>query len=544
MQNSELTRRSLLGVGAAAAFLPGPRAMASERPNILWLSCEDTSPDLGCYGDAYAHTPNLDRLAREGALYRYAFATYPVCAPSRSSIITAMYPATIGTHHMRSQGVPPPYVKCFTEYLRAAGYYCTNNVKTDYNFPAPLTAWDECSNRAHYRNRPPGRPFFAVFNNTVTHESQIRAAPEVFAKQTARLKPEERHDPAKAVLPPYYPDTPVVRRDWANYYDLVTAMDYWIGDWLEQLEREGLAENTVVFFWGDHGRGLPRAKRWPYDSGTRVPLIIRWPGRIKPGTVSEQLVSLMDLGPTVLSIAGVEIPSWMQGRAFLGPQAGPPREYVFMARDRMDEAYDMMRAVRDRRYRYIRNYQACKPYAQYIDYMEQMPTMREMRRLNKEGKLVGPQRNFFAPEKPPEELYDTFEDPHEVRNLAGSPAHREILERMRRVHEQFMKETGDLGLIPEPELQERMRPGGVWQTAATPVIEPQGGRFSGPVKVRLSCSTEGSSIAWTTESGPNARWNLYAGPITLERSATLRAVACRLGWRDSAEAQAEFRIGG
>ncbi len=312
MQNSELTRRSLLGVGAAA-FLPGPRAVAAERPNILWLSCEDTSPDLGCYGDAYAHTPNLDRLAREGALYRYAFATYPVCAPSRSSIITAMYPATIGTHHMRSQGVPPPYVKCFTEYLRAAGYYCTNNVKTDYNFPAPLTAWDECSNRAHYRNRPPGRPFFAVFNNTVTHESQIRAAPEVFAKQTARLKPEERHDPAKAVLPPYYPDTPVVRRDWANYYDLVTAMDYWIGDWLEQLEREGLAENTVVFFWGDHGRGLPRAKRWPYDSGTRVPLIIRWPGRIKAGAVSNLPWAFWDFLPTAADLAGAECPKGIDG---------------------------------------------------------------------------------------------------------------------------------------------------------------------------------------------------------------------------------------
>ncbi len=542
MSRSYPTRRSFLGV-SASGLIPGARAAGRERPNILWLSAEDLSPDLGCYGDSYARTPHLDRLAEQGARYRYAFSTYPVCAPSRSSIITAMYPAAIGTHHMRSQGVPPPYVKCFTEYLRAAGYYCTNNVKTDYNFPAPLTAWDECSNRAHYRNRPKGRPFFAVFNNTVTHESQIRADPQTFARQTARLKPEERHDPARAVLPPYYPDTPVVRRDWANYYDLITALDYWIGEWMERLEQEGLAENTVVFFWGDHGRGLPRAKRWPYDSGTRVPLLIRWPGVIRPGTVVEDLVSLMDLGPTVLSIAGIEIPSWMQGRAFLGEQARPPRPCVFTARDRMDEAYDMMRSVRDRRYRYIRNFQACKPYAQYIDYMEQMPTMREMRRLNKEGKLTGPQRNFFAPEKPPEELYDTVEDPHEVRNLAASPAHREILERMRRLLEDFMKETGDLGLIPEPELQERMRPGGVWQTAASPVIEPAGGRFPGPVKVRLSCPTEGASIAWTTQAGETAHWELYARPIVLERSARLRAKACRLGWRDSPEAEAEFRLG-
>jgi len=541
MSQTTSTRREFLAASTASVFIPGLRA--ETRPNILWLSCEDLSPDLGCYGDTYAHTPNLDRLAREGALYRYAFSTYPVCAPSRSSIITAMWPASIGTHHMRSQGVPPAFVKCFTEHLRAAGYYCTNNVKTDYNFPAPLTAWDESSNRAHYRHRRKGQPFFAVFNNTVTHESQIRAEPDVFARQTARLKPEERHDPAKAVLPPYYPDTPLVRRDWANYYDLITALDYWIGDWLRQLEEEGLAENTVVFFWSDHGRGLPRAKRWPYDSGCRVPLIIRWPGRIEPGSVREQLVSLMDLGPTVLSIAGVEIPSRMHGRAFLGPQAAPPREYVFNARDRMDEAYDMMRAVRDRRYRYIRNYQACKPYAQYIDYMEQMPTMREMRRLNKEGKLVGPQRNFFLPEKPPDELYDTFEDPHEVNNLAGSPAHREVLERMRRVLDEFMKQSGDLGLIPEPELQERMRPGGVWQTTARPVMEPAGGRFRGPVEVRLSCPTEGASIAWTTEPGEKAHWELYARPVKLEQSARLRAKACRLGWHDSAEVEAEFHIG-
>lgn len=357
------------------------------------------------------------------------------------------------------------------------------------------------------------------------------------------LRPEERHDPAKAVLPPYYPDTPVVRRDWANYYDLVTAMDYWAGEMLKELEEDGLADNTVVFFWGDHGRGLPRAKRWPYDSGTRVPLIVRWPGKINPGTVVEDLVSLMDLGPTALSIAGVKIPPYMQGRAFLGSQGGAPREYVFTARDRMDETYDMMRSVRDKRYRYIRNYQPCKPYAQYIHYMDQMPTLKEMRRLHAEGKLTGPQKNFFAPEKPVEELYDTVADPHEVNNLASSPQHREVLERMRRVHEQFMRETKDLGLAPEPELQERMRPGGKWAVTASPAIEPNGGSFSGPVAVRIACPTEGASIAYTTEGGGSARWKLYSGGITIERTTTLRVKACRLGYHDSPEVQASFRIG-
>ncbi len=548
--DTSLTRRKFVyttGMGAAGSLLGGRSAQgqARGRPNILWITCEDTSPDLGCYGDPEARTPNLDRLAREGARFTNAFSVYGVCAPSRSSIITAMYPTTIGTHHMRSQGVPPPHVRCFTEYLRAAGYYCTNNVKTDYNFDAPLTAWDENSRQAHWRGRAPGQPFFSVFNHTVTHESQIRVEPDAFARNIQALRPEDRHDPARAKLPPYYPDTPVVRNDWVRYYDLVTAMDLQAAGLLRQLEEDGLADNTIVFFFSDHGRGLPRAKRWPYDSGIHVPLIIRWPrwpGGIRPGTVREDLVSLMDAGPTVLSLAGVPIPSHMQGRAFLGEQAAPPRPYVFAARDRMDETYDIIRAVRDKRYKYIRNFQACKPYAQYIDYMEKMPTMQEWRRLNKEGKLVGPQRLFFLPEKLPEELYDVTADPHEINNLARSPEHQEVLKRMRAALEQWRKETNDLGLVPEDELKERMRPGGKWSVAAAPGISPNGGAFPGTVTVRINCPTEGASIAYTTETGEKARWRLYSKEISLTKSATLRAKACRLGYRDSAEVQADFRI--
>jgi len=549
--NYPISRRKFactVGLGAAGSLLATrSQGQARGRPNILWITCEDTSPDLGCYGDPEARTPNLDRLAGQGARFTNAFSVYGVCAPSRSSIITAMYPTTIGTHHMRSQGVPPPYVRCFTEYLRAAGYYCTNNVKTDYNFEAPLTAWDENSRQAHWRGRAPGQPFFAVFNHTVTHESQIRVEPDAFTRNIKALRPEDRHDPARAKLPPYYPDTPLVRNDWVRYYDLVTAMDLQAAALLRQLEEDGLADNTIVFFFGDHGRGLPRAKRWPYDSGIHVPLIIRWPGRwpggIRPGTVRDDLVSLMDAGPTVLSLAGVPLPSHMQGRAFLGEQAAPPRPYVFAARDRMDETYDIIRAVRDKRYKYIRNFQACKPYAQYIDYMEKMPTMQEWRRLNKEGKLVGPQRLFFLPEKPEEELYDVTADPHEVHNLARSPEHQAVLKRMRAALEQWQKETNDLGLIPEDELKERMRPGGKWSVAAAPGISPNGGAFPGPVTVRINCPTEGASIACTTESGEKARWQLYGKEIKLTKSATLRAKACRLGYRDSAEVQADFRIG-
>jgi uncharacterized sulfatase len=522
-----LTRRGLL-TGASAPFL-NLRARAAELPNILWISCEDTSPDLGCYGDAYARTPNLDRFAGEGARFSNAFSVYGVCAPSRSSIITGMYPASIGTQHMRSQGVPPPYVKCFTEYLRAAGYYCTNNVKTDYNFDAPVTAWDECTNRAHYRNRAKGQPFFSVFNITTTHESQIRAEPEQFNRHMQLVRPEDRHDPAKAKLPSYYPDTPVVRRDWANYYDLVTAMDTQANRLLEELRSEGLANDTIVFFWGDHGRGLPRAKRWVYDSGIRVPLIVRWPGRIRPGSVVNDLVSLMDLGPTLLNVAGLEVPRYMQGQAFLGDKRPPARRCVYAARDRMDETYDIIRAVRDERFKYIRNYQPGKPYAQYIDYMDQMPTLREWRRLNKDGKLVGPQRNFFAPEKLPEELYDTHADPDEVVNLAANPQYADVLKRMRGEHERFMKDTGDMALVPEPELLERMRPGGKWQTTAEPRVSVDSGR------VRMACATEGASIAWTADSGASPHWNLYSRELQFNAPATLRVKACRLGYRDSPE---------
>ncbi|HYE76341.1 MAG TPA: sulfatase, partial [Blastocatellia bacterium] len=242
------------------------QAMAqASRPNILWISTEDMSPDLGCYGDSYSMTPNIDRLAQQGMRYTNAFATAPVCAPSRSAIITGMYPTTIGSMHMRSKAVPPAGIKAFTEYLRAAGYYCTNNSKTDYNFEAPPshrppdTVWDESSNSAHWRKRSDkGQPFFSVFNIMVTHESQIRVTDDQYKKNTVRLKPEEFHDPSKAKLPPYYPDTPLVRKDWARYYDNITAMDYIVGDILKQLEEDGLAENTIVFFWGDHGRGLPR----------------------------------------------------------------------------------------------------------------------------------------------------------------------------------------------------------------------------------------------------------------------------------------------
>ncbi|MBN2023680.1 MAG: sulfatase-like hydrolase/transferase [Pirellulales bacterium] len=444
---------ALCGVSPA-----GPIEAADVRPNILWISCEDASPNLGCYGDADAVTPALDRLAGEGVRYTSVFSVAGVCAPTRSTIITGVYASTLGSMHMRCEAALPAEVKCFPEYLRDAGYYCTNNKKTDYNFKAPKSAWDACHGRAHWRNRPPGAPFFAVFNIEVTHESQIRASDAQHAANTKRLSAAQLQDPNRLAPPPFHPDTDVARRDWARYRELVTAMDYEVGDRLKELRDAGLEQNTIVFFWADHGAGLPRMKRWLHDSGTRVPMLVRVPekyrasGQGAPGTVDDQLVSFVDLAPTVLHLAGVPIPAHMQGRAFLGHDLAPPREYVFAARDRMDERYDLIRAVRDHRYRYVRNYQPEKPYAQVLEYAEQMPTLRAMRRLLAQGQLNGPAALFFRDRKPVEELYDLTNDPHEIHNLADSPEHKDALARLRAVHERWMAETRDLGLIPEPEL--------------------------------------------------------------------------------------------
>jgi uncharacterized sulfatase len=455
---------------------------------------------------------------------------------------------------MRSKAVPPAHVRAFPEYLRAAGYYCTNNAKTDYNFEAPpanrppASVWDETGGAAHWRNRlDRDQPFFSVFNINVTHEGQIRAAPEQLARNTEALTPDQRHDPARATLPPYYPDTPLVRRDWANYHDSITAMDHRVAGLLRQLDEDGLAESTVVFFWSDHGRGLPRAKRWVYDSGIRVPLIVRWPGVVAPASVNHELVSLFDLSATALSIAGVAVPSHMQAQAFLGPQAKPPRPFVFSHRDRMDEAHDTIRSVRDKRYHYVRNFFPGRPYAQHIEYMEEMPTMREMRRLYKDhtnalspdyGKAMTPaQLLFFRPEKPAEELYDTASDPHEISDLAASHSLQEVLERMRAALERWQRETGDLGLVPELELRERMRPGGVWRTVEAPSISET--TSADQVTVQVTSATEGASIVYATGTG-EARWKLYTGPLTLRRPAVIRVKACRLGYRDSEEVERQY----
>ena len=450
--------------GFSVAFATDVNA-EEERPNILWISAEDISPHFGCYGDQKAITPNIDALAEGGVRFKNCFTTAGVCAPCRSGIITGCYQSTLGTHHMRCKAVLPDHIKPFPVYLREAGYYCTNNSKTDYQFKHPDETWDESGKKAHWKNRKDkSQPFFAVFNFGGCHESGI-ANESKYKDVTKDLADDQRQDPTKLKLPQYYPDTPVVREDWKRNYELITAMDAWAGNLIQELKDEGVYENTIIMFWSDHGVGLPRAKRWLYDSGTHIPLVVQIPKKYRvdsqgfPGDVQDELVSSIDFAPTVLNLAGVELRDHFQGRAFLGPRLTSKRKFVYGARDRMDERYDIIRMVRGQRYKYIRNYEPFKPYYQYMNTPEKGATMTELRRLHAEGKLPSEAELFMADSKPPEELYDLVRDPDEVNNLVESTNrdHQAVLDVLRQAHLDWVAETRDIGLIPESEIMRRER---------------------------------------------------------------------------------------
>ena len=433
-----------MGFGTACE-LPGD----SERPNILWIVSEDNSPLLGAYGDPYASTPNLDRLAERGIVYENAFATTPVCAPSRFTIITGLYGSAMGTENMRSTYPVPEFVRFFPKYLRDVGYYTTNNAKKDYNTVDQPEAWDESSDSAHYSRRSPGQPFFHVKNLHVTHESRLHDPIDTLI-----------HDPERAPVPPYHPATEAVKRDWAHYYDLVTRMDEQVGEILDELERSGEAENTIVFYYSDHGGAMPRGKRFIFESGLHIPLLVYFPenyAHLAPDEVGEggrtdRLVSFVDFGPTVLSLAGIEPPEFMHGSAFLGRFAAEPAEYVHTYRARMDERFDLVRAVRDKEYLYVHNYMPQRIYGQHLAYLWQAPSMQSWHESYLSGDLNQVQRRFFEP-KAVEELYDVSEDPHNINNLASDPQHRETLLRMRRANREWMVGMQDLGFIPESRMQ-------------------------------------------------------------------------------------------
>ncbi len=437
----------LLCLALALSF--SARAAEANRPNILWLVSEDNDTFLGCYGDRLARTPTLDRLASRGVLFEHCFA-WPVCAPSRFALITGMYAAGCGpAEHMRAQGKIPAWLKGFPALLRQAGYYTSNNSKTDYNSPINIgQAWDACGRKGNWRNRAnPRQPFFSVFNHEVTHESCL------FPEQELPL-PFAPTDPAKVRIPPYQPDTLEMRRDWGRYYDYMALLDNQIAAKLKELEQAGLAEDTIVFYYSDNGGVLPRSKRFLQESGTHVPLIVYFPPKWQhlapapPGSRIADPVSFVDFAPTVLSLAGVKIPGYMQGCAFAGPARAAPNDFVFITRDRMDAHYDMMRAVMNVRWLYIHNYRPDLPYVQPLDYMFQARGYQSWARAAAQGKLTAATAQFWGP-KPTEELYDMSADPDSVKNLAGDPAHRETLERMRAALRQRVLEIKDNGFIPE-----------------------------------------------------------------------------------------------
>jgi N-sulfoglucosamine sulfohydrolase len=454
MKFSCLKKHTIFGL-VAIAFLSNSgckEKVPGELPNILWITSEDNSAYfLGCYGNSYASTPNLDKLAAGGFLYTHAYANCPVCAPARNTILTGVYAASNGNEQMRSRYPKSDKVVPFPEFLRNAGYYCTNNSKTDYNFEGDdKIIWDDCSNTAHYKNRPEEKPFFAVFNLHDTHESMIHR--QIPANEL-------RHDPQKVEIAPYHPNTAEIRHDWAQYYDRHEEMDIKVGELLQELEESGESENTIVFYYGDHGGVLARSKRYVYETGTHVPFILRIPEKFKhlfpkkePGSKVDRLISFVDLAPTLLSITGIPIPEFMQGNAFLGSQDTMEPEYVFMTRQRMDERYDMVRAVRDEKYRYIKNYMPFRISMQHLDYLYKAPSAQSWDDEFKAGRTNEIQDRFFQ-EKPVEELYDTENDPWEIRNLANDPAYADVLERMRGVEKEWMITYRDVGLIPETEYQ-------------------------------------------------------------------------------------------
>jgi arylsulfatase A-like enzyme len=489
-----LTRRAFIQGAASAAATPLARSAQVERPNLLWLVWEDIGPHLHCCGDEYSSTPNFDRLAKRGCVYENVWASAPVCAPARTAIISGVCPTSTGAEHMRSMTRLPAGWKMFPGYLREAGYYCVNNGKEDYNLEKPEGTWDISWDMAaqaasgargggarggrgeggargaggaspiippinpangHWRTRKPGQPFLAVFNDMGTHESQI------FRSATNR---NFNHDPGKAWLAAFQPDTPEMRRDWAQYHDLLTMVDSRHQARLDELEQDGLTQDTIIVVTSDHGSGVARYKRMPYDSGLHVPMIVIFPEKYRhlapkdyvPGGKSDRLIGTIDLGPTMLSLAGVKPPDFYHGRAFAGHYEAPPRSYVHGMRGRMDERYDLMRSSRDKRYVYIRNYNPHKIYGQHLDYAWMLPSTPAWEKLYEEGKLKPPQ-TYFWETKPAEELYDLQQDPSEVNNLASSAAHKAMLERFRKAHHKHELDVRDVGLLPEGEMHARAK---------------------------------------------------------------------------------------
>ncbi|NNF34689.1 MAG: sulfatase [Saprospiraceae bacterium] len=540
-----------------------------ERPNILWLVTEDMGPYIPPFGDFTIKTPNLSRLADEGVIFPNLFSTSGVCAPSRAAIATGMYPSSIGANHMRTnsytevtglpayEAVPPSSVKMISELLRGHGYYCTNNYKQDYQFKAPKTAWDENGPYAHWRNREDDQPFFSIFNFTETHESGLfepyghryietrhyQAGDTTYTWKPDRMTEEETpvhlSKETDFSIPPYLPDNEVVRNDMWKLYNNIGEMDAQLGAVLKQLEDDGLLENTIVFFYGDHGGPLPRQKRLIYDSGLNTPMIIRFPEKLKAGTKDDRLVSFIDFAPTLMSLVGIKPPSYMQGQAFLGNhKAKEERKYIHAAADRFDEVTDAIRAVRDSQFKYIKNYRPEQPYYLPLGYRERIPTMQELLKLKDEGQLDSIQMQWFRETKPAEELFDCKSDPHELNNLADNPEYKAKLNELKSEMDRWLVAIKDQPNLPERELLNQLWDGKTTQpVTAQPNVETSGG------KIKITCSTEGASIGYKVihEDGiQSKKWMIYLEPLSISNGKKLLVQAHRIGYKASKAEEVEI----
>jgi len=476
----EMTDRLfVLLLGAAAAWAGA--AHAAERPNILWITSEDNAAHwLGCYGNAEAKTPRLDALAAESLQFTRAYSNAPVCAVARCTILHGVYATSLGTLHMRSRHPIPEAIRPYVSYLREAGYYCSNNSKTDYNRRGSDRAiWDACGPRAHYRRRQDGQPFFAVFNLTTTHESSLFAATVAENRRRGVIPPRPRLDPAAVDVPPYLPDLPEVRQDLAVYHDNVTAMDTQVGKLLDELAAAGLADDTIVFYCSDHGGATPRGKRYLHDTGVRVPLMVcvpeRW-RRLTPfaaGAKVDELVSFVDLAPTVLSLAGVKPPRYMQGRALLGEYrvAPPESPAVLLFADRFDELEGMERGLTDGRYKYIRRFMPQLPAAPKSYYSLGALSWKAWRRAWQAGELAPEFGRIWEAPQPVEELYDLEQDPWEIRNLAGDAEQAARLVEFRGRLREELTAVRDAGLVPEAMFEELVGDGTIYECLRRPACD-------------------------------------------------------------------------
>ena len=523
---------------------------SSKQPiNIIWISVEDMGPILGAYGNKIVNTPNINRLAQEGIKYTNAYATVGVCAPSRFSIITGMYPARLGAHNMRTgdhnnfkwpediklrqnkgitdrlnknipdyEVVTPNYVKPFSEYLRAEGYYCVNDDKCDYQFNAPFTAWDDVYGGGSYKNAPVGTPFFYVKNYYTTHESRI----------WMRKNKPMTVSPQEVLVPDYYPDIPIVRNDIARKYSNIEALDKEIGLLLKQLESDKVLNSSVIFFWSDHGGNLLRQKRAVGDSGLHVPLIIRYPDGYRAGETENRLVSLMDLGPTVMSLIGIKPPSYMDGKAFAGAYEESPRKFIYGTADRFDESTDMQRSVLDGRFVYIKNFIPELPLIYRNKYREQIPMNKYLIELDSLNALSGDDAYIFMKSKPIEELYDLKNDPYEVNNLALDINYKDKLEELRKKLSDWQLDIKDKGFIPESEIIRSFWPNMKQPKTDDVIIYNDAGNIS------LRCQTKGASIGYQLgENFGTKHWQLYKKPFQIKPKEKIRARAIRIGYKAS-----------